>query len=374
MRRAARISGWVAALAALVPSCSGTDAVHGAHACALREGGAVACWGLNYSGQVGDGSPYDRAAPVPAAGLASGVRALAAGDRFSCAIRADGTVACWGRNRLGQLGDGTTERRRTPTPVGPLPAAARAVAAGGTHACAALETGQVFCWGGNDHGQLADGTRTDRASPAAAAAPPAVLDVAAGERHTCVLVAGGAVSCWGANRYHEVAAAESEEEPVPRDVPLPEPARALAAGGFSSCAVLASGAVACWGGQMGAAPAIVQGPSDVVAADVGTRGACAVGAAGTVSCWTSAADASAVAGVPGAVAVSVGYWHACAVLASGSVRCWGENYAGELGDGTHRTSETPAQVLGLDAGGVAVAAGEGWDGFHLGCSGTEDRE
>lgn len=374
MPGAKRTSAVLVVLAALIPSCSGVDPVHGAHTCALLSGGAVVCWGFNHHGQVGDGSAYDRLTPVPAVGLESGVRGLAAGDRFTCAIRGDGSVACWGRNGRGQLGDGTVERRRIPTSTAPLPAPARAIATGGKHACALLETGELFCWGANDHAQLGDGSHSDRASPGAAAAPAGVLDVAAGDRHTCVLVQGGRVACWGGNRFHEVSAADVEEEPAPADVPLAEPAVAIAAGGFATCAVLASGAVACWGGTMGTVPSAIPGPSNVVAVDVGTAGACAADSAGTVSCWTKPSDAASVPGASGAVAVSVGYWQSCAVLPGGAVRCWGQNYAGELGDGTRETRDAPVPVVGLDSGAVSVVAGEGWDGFHLGCSAPEERE
>jgi alpha-tubulin suppressor-like RCC1 family protein len=373
VRRRSRISAGLAVLAALAPSCSGEDAVHGAHTCAIV-GGGVLCWGFNYHGQVGDGSPYDRRTPVAAVGLGSGVRALAAGDRFTCAIRGDASVACWGRNRFGQLGDGTTERRRTPTPTLPLPAPVRAVAAGGLHACAVLEGGEVFCWGGNERAQLGDGSRADRASPGAAAAPPGAVDVAAGDRHTCVLLQGGGVACWGGNRYHEVSAVDSEDEPAPRDVPLAEPARAIAAGGLASCAVLASGAVACWGSGMGASPSAIPALSDVVAVDVGSAGACALDARGAVSCWSVPGDVRPVPGVAGAVALSVGFWHSCAVLSDGSIRCWGQNYAGELGDGTGAASDLPVRVAGIDSLATAVVAGEGWDGHHLGCSGRDERE
>jgi alpha-tubulin suppressor-like RCC1 family protein len=283
-------------------------------------------------------------------------------------------VACWGRNGRGQLGDGTTERRRTPTPTAPLTGPARAVAAGGMHACAVLEGGEVLCWGANEHAQLGDGSRADRATPGAAAAPPGAIDVAAGDRHTCVLVQGGRVTCWGANLFHEVSAADSEDEPAATDVPLGEPARAIAAGGLATCAILASGRVSCWGGRMGASPMAIPGLSDVVAVDAGNAGACALDASGAVSCWNAPGGAAAVPAVAGAVALSVGYWHSCAVLADGSIRCWGQNYAGELGDGTNVASDVPVRVSGIDSGATSVAAGEGWDGHHLGCSGRDERE
>jgi hypothetical protein len=86
------------------------------HTCALTAAGGAKCWGSNYWGQLGDGTTTDRHTPVDGSGLASGVSAIAAGEQHTCALTASGRVKCWGRNRFGQLGDGTTTNR--PTPVG----------------------------------------------------------------------------------------------------------------------------------------------------------------------------------------------------------------------------------------------------------------
>ena len=86
------------------------------HSCALRTNGTVACWGGNYSGQLGDGTTTGRLTPVPVVGL-SDATAIAPGGGHSCALRTNGTVACWGDNFYGQVGDGTTTGRLTPVPV-----------------------------------------------------------------------------------------------------------------------------------------------------------------------------------------------------------------------------------------------------------------
>jgi alpha-tubulin suppressor-like RCC1 family protein len=94
----------------------------------------------------------------------SDVRRLALGGFFSCALRTDGTVLCWGDNQMGQLGDGTTQARTSPVAVVGLDRVEE-IAAGHHHACARLLTGEIFCWGGNGSGQLGDGTATDRSAP-----------------------------------------------------------------------------------------------------------------------------------------------------------------------------------------------------------------
>jgi hypothetical protein len=133
-------------------------AAGGFHTCALLEDGRVQCWGWNVFGQLGDGTTMGRSTPVTVTGLSGMATALEAGDRHTCALLEDGRVQCWGHNGLGQLGDGTTMHRSTPTTVTGLSGMATALEAGGAHTCALLADGRVQCWGRNDDGQLGDGT------------------------------------------------------------------------------------------------------------------------------------------------------------------------------------------------------------------------
>src|SRR5690606_11433736 len=115
------------------------------HTCALLNSGQVSCWGMNYSGQLGDGTSAGTSTlPVQVRNF-SGAVALTAGYSHTCSLREDGRVYCWGGNDLRQLGDGT-QRQRT-TPVEACVSDVVALAAGGYHTCALLESGEVNCWG-----------------------------------------------------------------------------------------------------------------------------------------------------------------------------------------------------------------------------------
>jgi alpha-tubulin suppressor-like RCC1 family protein len=188
------------------PSGSGVTALAagGAHTCALTPGGGVKCWGANGSGQLGDWTFIEKSAPAEVSGLptGSGVLALAAGGAHTCVVTAGGGVVCWGLNRSGQLGNGTNANSSTLVGVSGIPAGSevKALAAGLYHTCALTARGTVKCWGSGGLGQLGNGPRADNNTPEGVSMfPPGsgVAGLAAGGDHTCALTAGGSVKCWG---------------------------------------------------------------------------------------------------------------------------------------------------------------------------------
>lgn len=144
-----------------------TVAVGSASSCALTTDDAVKCWGNNDHGELGIGDASDRETPEDVVGLGSGTLAVATGDNHACAVVARGEVTCWGWNKYGQLGDGTTTDRFKPVNVVDVGSMIRGITAGDSLSCALTTDGGVKCWGNNDHGQLGDGTTVDRRSPVA---------------------------------------------------------------------------------------------------------------------------------------------------------------------------------------------------------------
>lgn len=226
------------------------------HTCALTMGGGVRCWGNNHDGELGDGTRTDRVTPVDVVGLTSGVAAIAVGWRHSCALTTNGVVKCWGNNHDGQLGDGTTVDRMMPVEVVGLSGGVKAIAARWRHTCALTAAGGVKCWGGNHHGEVGDGTRTDRNKPVdVAGLTSGVKAIASGWRHICALMTTGEVKCWGSNHEGQLGDGTGIDRKAPVDVTVVSSGvTAIAAGGEHTCA-LAKGAVLCWGenedGQLG---------------------------------------------------------------------------------------------------------------------------
>jgi Regulator of chromosome condensation (RCC1) repeat len=205
----------------------------GGRSCALVSGGAIQCWGFNGSGQLGNGTTTDQSTPVsvrqsPDGPPLIGAQTLALGDGHSCALLSGGQVQCWGSNISGQLGNGTTNDQSTPvsvrqSPDGPPLTGAQTLALGNYHSCARLTGDQVHCWGDNRHGALGDGTTTNRNTPASVLQSPTgpslagVQALTLGSGHSCALLTGGPVQCWGRNSLGQLGDGTTNDRynPVP---------------------------------------------------------------------------------------------------------------------------------------------------------------
>ncbi len=374
--------------AALLGSGGNAVAAGGRHSCALVARGAARCWGENRDGQLGNFSTADSAVPVAVRGLDRGVVKIVTGEHHSCALTGAGAVLCWGFNIGGQIGDGTTTTRYAPTPVAGLDSGVIDIAAGYTHSCAVTAAGGVLCWGANLNGQLGDGTLTRRLVPTPVTGLAAgVAAIRAGWQFTCALTDEGRAQCWGANQNGQIGDGSLTDRLVPTPVQgLGAGLSALATGAAHACAVTAAGGLRCWGdnsgGQLGdgtttdrplpvAVRRLARGVVDVAA---GGLHSCALTDAGGLKCWGSnrfgqlGDGGTAVRLQPGNVrrltegvaAVAAGDWHACALLGSGGYRCWGENYSGQIGNGTTGVDAlVPMAVRGREFGpvpGTAVAS------------------
>lgn len=301
-----------------------TVAVGSSHTCVVTETNGVKCWGGNWLGQLGGG--IDMPWPgtlVDVVGLSDNVTAIAVGASHSCALRTDGRVQCWGYNRDGQLGDGTTIDRNVPTDVIELPAEVIAITAGGNHSCALTKERQVKCWGSNFTGELGDGSTANSTRPVAVGnLTDAVSMIAAGGSHTCAAFQAGGIQCWGNNSSGQLgnqATLFIQATPV-WVANFNETIQSLAAGFQSTCGVTYAGRLYCWGantdGQLGN---------------------------GT---FADASQPKIVTGLPTTVAVvATGSSHTCALLQNQQIHCWGSDVDGELGLGAKTYSHVPIQLM-----------------------------
>jgi len=223
------------------------------HTCAVTTSGGAKCWGSNNEGMLGNGTTTTSPAPVDVVGLASGVSAIAGGDRFSCALMTAGGVKCWGENGwgFGQLGNNRAQGEAdSPVDVTGLTSGVAAIAVGSRHACAVTTSGGVKCWGNNYYGQLGDGTTTDRYVPVdVSGLTSGVSAIAAGQEYTCALTTVGGVKCWGRDNGGVLGDGNGGDSLVPVAVTrLGGGVAAISAGSYSMCALMVSGGIKCWGG------------------------------------------------------------------------------------------------------------------------------
>jgi len=153
-------------------------------------------------------------------GLGSAV-AVSAGRGHSCALLADGSVVCGGFNGDGQLGNGALTTATTPVAVGGLTGPVTSVSVGNDHGCALLKTGTVACWGKNESGQVGDGTTMDATGATVVPGLTSVVAVSAGTSHTCAVLMGGTAVCWGDNEYGQLGDGTTTSSLVPVTVKTP---------------------------------------------------------------------------------------------------------------------------------------------------------
>lgn len=351
-------------------SCGPELAAGDHHTCALISGG-VSCWGSNTFRELGDGSTVTLSTvPVPVSSLTGSVTAIAAGGAQTCAI-VSGAVRCWGTTGYTVTRSTSTFVSPTPTQVPGLESGVTAVAVGTNHACAVVD-GAAKCWGSNDKGQLGTGDASDPDVPVQVKGLTAnVTAIAAGVDFSCAAVKDSQVYCWGANNHYQLAAETYLTYRNPVSVSLPYGTIvALAAGDGHTCAIL-NGAAFCWGynwrGQLGtnASSGISSKPTQVVDAGAGVTAiaagfyhTCAIindaakcwgmndsGELGTATAPAQSSTPAAPYGLIGtATSIATGHTHSCFSV-NQEVYCAGTNGSGQLGTGNTTSSTSPVKVL-----------------------------
>ena len=362
----------------------------GGHSCAIDSAGALSCWGSNELRQYLEKTFLASGTPTPVPGFA-GVTRAALGDAHTC-ILSGGQVQCWGGGQFGNLGNGMSPYVQS-TPVTFIPpggASVTDIGAGYFFTCALLANGEIACAGLSDSLRLgydpgggnpstpallvAPGgtTPVDAGAEAGPPPPPALgaTKMAIGRTHSCALRAGGIATCWGSNGSGECGVGSGGAK-LPVDVPGLSALADIAPGGGHTCALLADGSVRCWGangngqttGGAGDGPMLRTpdlGGKTAKAIAAGESHSCALTADGTVLCWgrgtsgqlgngvrSDATSPVVVKNLPKTIkSISARLDRTCAILDDGSAYCWGGNRIGELGEGAVMTTGVAAPVVG----------------------------
>lgn len=288
------------------------------HGLALKNDGTIWAWGRNHIGQIGDGTATQRATPVQVANL-SGVVAIAAAGDTSLALKSDGSVWIWGID-MTSISPGNSY---VPVQVAGLKGITQISVGGGSSAMAVqtdgMPSGTLWAWGNNQNGKLGDGTTTQRDSPVAVAQE--VVAGAAGWLHAYALKADGTVLAWGRNSSGQIGDGTTTDRYRPIAIPSLNGVVAIAAGALSGMAVENDRSVWSFGdnywGQLGDG--------------TGTTRTTPVPA------WIL--DPLAVASSNGD-----GSGHSASVHGDGTLWTWGKNDNGTLGDGTRTSNATPKAV------------------------------
>lgn len=319
------------------------------------------------------------------------VVALSSSAADTCALRADGSVVCWG-NRFGKpidvalhgaveiavgLTRACTRMRNGHVVCLPIPLPwnqpvgapleipgigdALHISVGPEHACAVTESVALACWGSNYNGLLGNGSQVDSVTPVAANVD-VVDSVSAGEFETCAITRGS-IQCWGRALAGALGGGKSDYplcdsgeacSPTPVAVIAIDDPRQVSAGLNGACAIDGvDGKVKCWGWHSSTfdlpesdAPRVVQGAGAATRVFAGYTRACAILTDGRVRCWgdnttgalgngTTDSHAGApveVAGLGDVVEITGGWYHTCALRAGGEVLCWGDNGLKQLGE------------------------------------------
>jgi alpha-tubulin suppressor-like RCC1 family protein len=254
---------------------------------------------------------------------------VSTGWTHTCGVRISGDAYCWGGNESGQLGDGTKTDRHAPVPVsGGLDFAM--VSAGSHHTCGVTSAGDAYCWGFNRDGQLGDGTITDGHAPVAVSGGLSFVTVSTGFHYSCGVTTEGSAYCWGRNMSGQLGDGSGTDHTTPVPVSGGLSFVAVSAGEAHACGLTTGGSAHCWGDNF-------------------------FGQLGDNTTNQSPVPVQVLGGLSFA-ALSAGGHHTCGVTTGRSAYCWGRNSYGQLGDSTTIEWHVPAPVS-RDFGFTAVSAG-----------------
>ena len=370
--------------------------------CALRNDGTIWCWGSDSYGALGDGGMVQTGSTstslVNVGSLSNQATALAGGSNAFCAIKSDKTVWCWGLNNSGQLGDGKTHGSCAGGDCSSQPVQValastvvpNAVTCGNGGSCVVSTNNEAYCWGGNKFGRfgIAPSSKATFTTPQKVGSGVSFVaftgevmflinkdqsvwvsgeniygglgtgEARAVKQYTfkqltsmngkvaqmfglnstfCYLDKGGVVRCWGYNGYGQLGVGS-----------WTGPKKLTGGDGYADTPQLVTGATAVsslrvngWGSS-----GCIDSKGDAWAWGHNTYGNLGIGKTGPTQCWNTAETCSLkpqkIAVPQGTQVVYLSARHA--IDAKGNLWGWGYNDHGQVGDGTKVMRVTPVKV------------------------------
>lgn len=349
------------------------------HSCGINAG-QLYCWGRDNSGQVGNGATVgDILTPTLIDGSTTWEK-VAAGSYHTCGIKAS-ELYCWGQDAYGQVGNGaaTITNVTSPAPIGSSNKWSD-IGTGVAFTCG-IDDGKLYCWGRDKYGQIGNGTTTGNISePAQITISSSWQTIAVGGFHVCG-IDGGKLYCWGLD-----SSAQLGNGPVNLDVDAPVQIgssslwQAVSAGHYHTCGI-DGGKFYCWGwdgdGQLGngsatgtlKTPTPFGGTNNWQVISAGANHTCGI-EEGKLFCWGSDSNgqvgngpATGSVSIPTRIgtssswqAVSAGFAHTCGID-DGKLYCWGRDTNGEMGNGPLTGDVSSPTRIGTSTTWQAVAVG-----------------
>lgn len=290
------------------------------------------CWGANNAGQLGVGDVAHRNVPTPVGGNHTFVQ-VSVGRSHACGLTAAGDAYCWGGNAMdtfwgfnerGALGVGDTLSTNLPSAVQGGHKFKQIEAGWGT-TCALTTTNEAYCWGRNDLGQVGNGVNFGNLdnyehTPQKVAGGLSFKQIVTKGPRSCGLTLNGRAYCWGNNTVYEVGTSQTIHvcfggkrcAGVPTTVETTETFLSLSTSQFATCGVTNEGETLCWGLNY----QYLFGRTDVASCPVGAAFGC---------------TAVPVSGPADLVSISGGVEHFCGIARNRIAYCWGGNTSGQRG-------------------------------------------
>ena len=287
------------------------------HSLAIDEEGNLWAWGYNNYGNLGDGTTENKKSPIKIKPETKFTQ-ISAGDDYSLAIDTEGTLWAWGLNGAGQLGDGTTENKKSPIKIKPETKFTQ-ISAGNADSLAIDIEGNLWAWGNNGYGQLGDGTITNKLSPVQIMKGTKFKQISAGYYHSLAIDSDGNLWTWGYNKYGQLGDGTTTNKRIPVQIMKGTKFKQISAENNYSFAIDVEGNLWTWGyneqGQLGDGTTTNKlSPTQI---KVETKFKQISGKNSSIS----------------------------AIDSDGNLWAWGYNKQGQLGDGTTTNKLSPVQIM-----------------------------